>query len=490
VYTGYYKLTAKPFQLAPDSRFFFNSAAHKRALSYLLYGLNQGEGFIVITGDIGTGKTTLVNTLYDRLGEDQVVYGKIVTTQISEDELLKVVAAEFGLAYEGRSKGELLKDLELFFRECVYAGKRALLLVDEAQNLPRRSVEELRMLSNFEYKRKPLLQTFLLGQREFRNVMRSKEFEQLRQRVIAAYHLRPLEQEELRQYIEHRLRLVSWQEDPSFRDEVFQTIYEYTQGIPRKINLFCDRLLLLAAMEELHIIEDETAKQVIAELSEEFIGDVIDPLPSSDRLAEQPVQSEVERSSGGGERRIKELEHSLETLQTALKEEIATLRDAILEGSKLAGTKKKTTTRKKAAAGRKKTTRKKATKKKAAKATTKCAPRKKAAKATTKRAPRKKATNVGPDAAAAAKRAHEDKELELAATIAVARDLENVVELPFFDVTGSSKEKEPSSVEAKEDHGQDSGEDPPQREDQAPTHESAKNLEALRALERLVKDQA
>jgi general secretion pathway protein A len=273
MYTDFYRLTDKPFQLSPDARFFFNSHGHKRALSYLLYGLGQGEGFIVITGDVGTGKTTLIAALHGVLEQRRVIYGKVVSTQLGPDDLLRVVAAEFGLPYEEGSKAVLLKAIESFLKGCVDAGRRVVLLVDEAQNLPRKSIEELRMLSNFSYRGKPLLQSFLLGQREFRNVMRSKEFEQLRQRVIAAYHLRPLEQAEIRSYIEHRLKLVGWNNDPIIEDDVYAGIYDFTKGVPRKINVVCDRLLLFGAMEELHVLDKAACQSVFSDMRDEDLAD-------------------------------------------------------------------------------------------------------------------------------------------------------------------------------------------------------------------------
>ena len=278
MYQEYYNLTGKPFQLTPDHRFFFESDGHKRALSYLLYGIKAQEGFIVITGDVGTGKTTLVNALSDELENKHIVAAKVVTTQVQEDDLLRVVAAEFGLAYDGISKAVLLKNLETFFRQLAHEGKRALLLVDEAQNLPPRSIEELRMLSNYQMDNRALLQSFLLGQREFRATMRLPQFEQLRQRVIAAYHLKPMNREETEGYITHRLKMVGWDGNPAFTERAFDAIYEHAKGIPRKINVFCDRLLLCASLEESSEIGEKVLEMVSGDLVEESWGtDDLDP---------------------------------------------------------------------------------------------------------------------------------------------------------------------------------------------------------------------
>lgn len=255
MYESFYSLRAKPFQLSPDPRFFYNSQTHKRALAYLRYGVQQGEGFIVITGDVGTGKTTLVGTLFRYLQHEKVVVGQVVTTQLHATEFLRMVAKSFGVSHKHPSKGVLLGELESFFRSTAREGRRALLIVDEAQGLPQDSIEELRMLSNFQTGAGMLVQTFLLGQREFRDVMRSEGFEQLRQRVIASYHLRPLDFAETQEYIEHRLLTAGWNGDPKITADVYGRIFEFTRGVPRRINTLCDRLLLYGSLEELHVID-------------------------------------------------------------------------------------------------------------------------------------------------------------------------------------------------------------------------------------------
>jgi general secretion pathway protein A len=280
MYEAYYNLEAKPFQLTPDPQFFFNSRGHKRALSYLRYGIKQGEGFIIVTGDVGTGKTTLVGMLFQTLAQENVVATQVVTTQMQADDLLRMVAAGFGLPYQRVTKAGLLKSLEGYFRACVQEGKRVLLVVDEAQGLPHRAIEELRMLSNFTYGGRSLLQSFLLGQREFRQTMRSEGFEQLRQRVIAAYHLRPLDEDETRGYVEHRLHTVGWADDPRFTAEAFRGIHGFTEGVPRRINTLCDRLLLFGYLEELHEINYDSLQAVAQDILEEQGGD-IGPEPRS-----------------------------------------------------------------------------------------------------------------------------------------------------------------------------------------------------------------
>jgi len=269
VYEAYYHLQAKPFQLTSDPRFFFSSKGHRRAMAYLVYGAHQGEGFIVITGEIGAGKTMLAATLAHNVASRSLVLAKVVSTNLEADDMVRMVATSFGLPQEN-SKAALLNAVEQFLLACHRQGKRALLVVDEAQNLPARSVEELRMLSNFVSADKPLLQTFLLGQPEFRKTLQSPAMEQLRQRVIATCHLGPLDGAETEAYIVHRLQTVGWREDPSFSREAFAAIHQYTGGIPRKINVLCDRLLLLSRLDEKHAITVNAVALVVNELQQEF----------------------------------------------------------------------------------------------------------------------------------------------------------------------------------------------------------------------------
>ena len=241
MYEAHFKLTGKPFQLNPDPHFFYRSQGHKRALAYMRYGLQQEQGFIVVTGDVGTGKTMLVNNLFREIEDQGVVAAKIVSTNVKDLDLLRLIAAEFDIPFEKASKASLLHDLEAFFKACREDGKRVLLVMDEAQNLPRSALEELRMLSNFDHNGMPLVQSFLLGQREFRGILRAPGLEQLRQRVIAAYHLKPLSAPEIKSYVEHRMRRVGWTNDPIIEEAVYQRIYEITGGVPRRINTLFDR---------------------------------------------------------------------------------------------------------------------------------------------------------------------------------------------------------------------------------------------------------
>lgn len=330
MYEKFYGLRAKPFQLAPDPRFFFASRGHQRAMAYLRYGLQQGQGFIVVTGDVGTGKSMLVGNLFRDLKDKNIVAAKVVSTNVHEHDLLRLVAAQFEMRYERVGKAVLLKGLEDFFVSCANDGRRVLLVIDEAQNLPRNSLEELRMLSNFEQDGRPLLQSFLLGQREFRGIMRSAGLEQVRQRVIAAYHLRPLGETEVRAYVEHRLKIAGWRGDPKFDEEVYAGIHAFTRGVPRRINTLCDRLLLNGCLDEVHHISRRQLDTVVGEFQSEY-GDVDEDPPLSaqaemsgdpsdtgdgtDPGSAMPVAPRAPRTSGP---QIAELDKRLDAMQSAV----------------------------------------------------------------------------------------------------------------------------------------------------------------------------
>jgi general secretion pathway protein A len=270
VYEHHFELRAKPFQLNPDPEFYFGSRGHKRAMAYLMYGLHQGEGFIVVTGEVGAGKTTLLRGLLGQIQADVVVPAEVVSTQVDSDDLLRLVAASFGVPNEGADKATLLIRLQAYFESLHADGRRALLIVDEAQNLTPRAVEELRMLSNFQVGPRSLVQSFLVGQPELRGIMQRPEMRQLRQRVIASYHLGPLDAGETREYIEHRLRHVGWQQNPRFEPEAFLRIHEATDGVPRRINVLCDRLLLGAYLSDAAVIGAGDVGNVAEEIETEL----------------------------------------------------------------------------------------------------------------------------------------------------------------------------------------------------------------------------
>jgi len=270
MYESFYGLTGKPFQLNPDPAFYFGSRGHKRAFAYLQYGVYQSEGFIVITGEIGAGKTTIVRSLFEQLDRDRLVAAQLVSTQLDADDMLRSVSAAFGLPAKAVDKATLLASLEAFLCQLAIDGKRALLVVDEAQNLTPRAVEELRMLSNFQLGEQALLQSFLIGQPELRDMMHGQHMQQLRQRVIASYHLGPMDKAETQAYIEHRLVHVGWKGDPSIDAAAFELIYTLSGGIPRRINTICNRLLLAGYLQEKHAFGTDDVQAIAREIHEEL----------------------------------------------------------------------------------------------------------------------------------------------------------------------------------------------------------------------------
>jgi general secretion pathway protein A len=305
MYEPFYRLSGKPFQLSPDPAFFYDSRVHKRAYAYLEYGLYQGEGFIVITGEVGAGKTILVRNLLDHLNPEQVVAAHLVSTQLDADDLLRSVAAAFGLPVKGTDKGSLLSEVEQFLHRLAAEKKRALLIVDEAQNLTARAVEELRMLSNFQVGGRALLQSFLIGQPELRRILQGPDMQQFRQRVIASYHLSPLDAAETQAYIEHRLKQVGWAGDPKLEADAYEAIFAFTAGIPRRINLTCNRLLLAGFLNEKHVLDAADVEMVAREINEEM-GSVGRP----DRLAEAENESASDHVEPTlGIQSLEELEH-------------------------------------------------------------------------------------------------------------------------------------------------------------------------------------
>lgn len=286
MFDDYYGLTGRPFQLTPDPEFFFESVTHRKALSYLGYGLAQGEGFIVITGEVGAGKSTLVAHLMKKIDRDQLTVGQVVTSNLDGEELVHVTAQSFGLEVEGHDKAGALGAIEGFLHEEARAGRRCLLVVDESQNLSVEALEELRMLSNFQLGAHPLLQVLLLGQPEFREVLAEHaELEQLRQRVIAAHHLEAMEAGEIQPYIEHRLERVGWEGNPAFDQRVFAELYQATGGIPRRVNQVVTRLLLLGAVEERSRIDNAMLVAVLKEMEQDSTFPLAAPKPLPRREA-------------------------------------------------------------------------------------------------------------------------------------------------------------------------------------------------------------
>lgn len=268
MYDAFYGLSGRPFQLTPDPAFYFESATHRKALSYLGYGLAQAEGFIVVTGEVGAGKSMLVAHLMATIDARRLTAAQIVTSALDASELVHVAALAFGLALAGKDKPSALRSLEQFLHAEARAGRRCLLVVDEAQNLSVAALEELRMLSNFQLGKQPLLQIVLLGQPEFRATLHdTPELEQLRQRVIAGHHLDAMDEDEVEPYVEHRLAQVGWEGRPAFERDLFAALAAETGGNPRRINQVMARLLLLGAVDGRETIGLDALETVLADLA-------------------------------------------------------------------------------------------------------------------------------------------------------------------------------------------------------------------------------
>ena len=265
-----FRLTGQPFQLTPDARFWFESRTHRKAMAYLGYGLAQGDGFIVVTGEIGAGKSTLVQHLLVNIDPARLYAISLVSTPVEGDSMLRLAAQGLDIDIGAVEKSRLLDAVEDRLEQGFRAGKRTLLIVDEAQNLPVSAFDELRMLSNFQVAGKALIQIFLLGQPEFRAKLATPGLEQLRQRVIATHHLDAMGVDEVEAYVRHRLGVVGWQGLPGFSADAFASLHFETGGIPRRVNQLANRLLLHAAVEGVETLDAQAVKLVAADLKADF----------------------------------------------------------------------------------------------------------------------------------------------------------------------------------------------------------------------------
>ena len=344
MFDDFYGLQARPFQLTPDPAFYFESLTHRKALSYLGYGLAQGEGFVVITGEVGAGKSTLVAYLMATIDPAQMTVANVVTSALDGDEIVHVVAQAFGLQVTGHDKASALGAIEAFLHEEARAGRRCLLVVDEAQNLSVSALEELRMLSNFQLGSQPLLQTLLLGQPEFREtLLQSEQLEQLRQRVIATHHLAAMQPDEVQAYIEHRLTCAGWKGRPGFDPAVFAEIYKISGGIPRRINQIVNRLLLLGAVDQRTRIDGAMVGQVLDELEDDGAASLVNPLhdignepvvladvaqPVEGRLPDAHASALIEAALADRDAQIGELQQAVVELAAAAEAREAAVKDS------------------------------------------------------------------------------------------------------------------------------------------------------------------
>ncbi len=358
MHDDHYGLSGRPFQLTPDPRFWFDTATHRKAMAYLGYGLSQGEGFVVITGDPGVGKTTLMGHLLGEIDEQRLNVIKIVSTQLRPEDLLQTVCAGLEIDATGASKSAMLAAIEHGLHAVARDGRRTLLIIDEAQALPAESLEELRMLSNFQAGGYPLLQIFLLGQPEFRLTLQDGKLEQLRQRVIAMHHLAPMDANEVEPYLLHRLSLVGWRGKPRFTNDALAALHRWSGGIPRRVNQLAGRVLLFGAIEQLDTFGAPELAVVIADLDNDSgpvvtkrVEPLIEPLelrdiapmPMGTPTPSAPVEARPLRAETFAEdpapvadvpmdRRIAELEKQLQEQDAALRRVLTLLVDWVESG--------------------------------------------------------------------------------------------------------------------------------------------------------------
>ena len=266
MYQEFYGFDKMPFNNTPDTRFFFHSEQHQEALSSLLYCVNERKGFMLLTGEIGAGKTTVCRAFLNRLDPTTKV-AVITNTRLTERQLLQSICEEFGLWIPGNvGKVTLFNELNTFLVDQYRQGANTVLIVDEAQNLRPEVLEEIRLISNLETERDKLIQIILMGQPELREIVELPELKQLKQRIVLRYHLYPLSEKESQAYIFHRLKVAGASGNLKFSRSALTLIQQYSGGIPRVVNILCDNALLLGFVQETRKISESLVQEVIRDL--------------------------------------------------------------------------------------------------------------------------------------------------------------------------------------------------------------------------------
>jgi putative secretion ATPase (PEP-CTERM system associated) len=266
MYTKFFDLSAKPFDLLPNPQFLYLSKGHRKALSYLQYGVQERVGFSLLTGEVGSGKTTLLRDIINKISGEMAL-AMVFNTKVDGRQLIALINDDFGLKTDGKDKVQLLTELNDYLLAQHAAGRQSMIIIDEAQNLAEDTLEEIRLLSNLEADSFKLVQIILVGQPELKQIIARPSLRQLRQRISISCHLNPLNREEIEEYILHRLGTVGKRDCVSFGEGVFDEIFRFSGGIPRLINLICDYLLLTAFVEETRTIDMDMVHDAVNELS-------------------------------------------------------------------------------------------------------------------------------------------------------------------------------------------------------------------------------
>ncbi len=270
MYEEFFQLKAKPFELVPNPSFIYMSRTHRKAMHYLYYGIKEKAGFILLTGEVGSGKTTLISDLIKQL-DTTVTLARIFNTKVNSDQLLAMINDDFGLDVQGKDKILLLKDLNDFLIDQHVKGQNTVLIIDEAQNLKPDLLEEIRMLSNLETDTAKLMQIVLVGQPELRQILARPEMRQLRQRISISCRIHSLGRTEIEEYILHRLEVAGNRQALTFSDGCMDIIYQSCRGIPRLINIMCDFILLTAFMEETRTVDTAMLNDIVTDLDFETL---------------------------------------------------------------------------------------------------------------------------------------------------------------------------------------------------------------------------
>lgn len=265
MYLQFYNLTEKPFSVTADPNFLYLSKEHREAISHMQYGIGERMGFLEITGEIGTGKTTICKALLNTLDEHTKT-AFILNSNLSEIQLLQAIVEDFGIQLKNKNKITMLNELNKFLLEQLRRNNNTVLIVDEAQNLKPSLLEQIRLLSNLETEKEKLLQIILVGQPELREKLASRELAQLRQRIAVRYHIMPLDRDELEGYICHRLNVAGAGGRNFFQKDAMEEIFLFSKGVPRLINIICDKSLLAGYVKAKKSISADMIRKCACEI--------------------------------------------------------------------------------------------------------------------------------------------------------------------------------------------------------------------------------